>query len=62
MLFSFYFDLNFAKSISFLFDVYVNDAFSASHRNHTSITGFAKFLPAIAGNNLIKENEIVIYQ
>ncbi len=48
-------DLDFAKSISFLFDVYVNDAFSASHRNHTSITGFAKFLPAIAGNNLIKE-------
>ena len=48
-------DLNFAKNISYLFDVYVNDAFSASHRNHTSITGFAKFLPAVAGYHLVKE-------
>jgi phosphoglycerate kinase len=48
-------DLHFAKRISNLFDVYVNDAFSASHRNHTSITGFAKFLPAVAGNHLIAE-------
>ncbi len=48
-------DLNFAKKISSLFDVYVNDAFSASHRNHTSITGFPKFLPAVAGNHMINE-------
>ena len=48
-------DLNFAKNISSLFDVYVNDAFSASHRNHTSITGFAKYIPAVAGNHLIQE-------
>ena len=48
-------DLNFAKKISSLFDVYVNDAFSASHRNHTSITGFPKYLPAIAGNHMVKE-------
>ena len=48
-------DLQFAKKISKLFDVYVNDAFSASHRNHTSITGFPKFLPAVAGNHMIKE-------
>ena len=48
-------DLNFANKMSSLFDVYVNDAFSASHRNHTSITGFPKFLPAVAGNHMIKE-------
>ena len=48
-------DLNFAKKMSSFFDVYVNDAFSASHRNHTSITGFPKFLPAIAGNHMINE-------
>tara|TARA_B100000579_G_scaffold211655_1_gene172984 strand:+ start:2536 stop:3732 length:1197 start_codon:yes stop_codon:yes gene_type:complete len=48
-------DLNFAKKISSLFDVYVNDAFSASHRNHTSIIGFPKFLPAVAGNHMINE-------
>ena len=48
-------DLNFAKKMSSLFDVYVNDAFSASHRDHTSITGFPKFLPAVAGNHMISE-------
>ncbi|MBD1147408.1 phosphoglycerate kinase [Pelagibacterales bacterium SAG-MED31] len=48
-------DLVFAKNISRLFDVYVNDAFSASHRNHTSIIGFAKYIPAVAGNHLINE-------
>ena len=48
-------DLNFAKNISDLFDVYVNDAFSASHRNHTSITGFAKYIPAVAGNHFMQE-------
>tara|TARA_Y100001970_G_scaffold183037_1_gene222600 strand:- start:5489 stop:6685 length:1197 start_codon:yes stop_codon:yes gene_type:complete len=48
-------DFDFAKKISSLFDVYVNDAFSASHRNHTSITGFSKFLPAVAGDHMIKE-------
>ena len=50
-------DWDFAKNISSLFDVYVNDAFSASHRNHTSIIGFAKYIPAVAGNHLIKEIE-----
>ncbi|MBL6685244.1 MAG: phosphoglycerate kinase, partial [Flavobacteriaceae bacterium] len=48
-------DLTFANKMSSLFEVYVNDAFSASHRNHTSITGFPKFLPAVAGNHMIKE-------
>ncbi len=48
-------DLDFAKNISSLFDIYVNDAFSASHRNHTSITSFAKYIPAVAGNHLVKE-------
>ena len=50
-------DWDFAKKISSLFDVYVNDAFSASHRNHTSIIGFAKYIPAVAGNHLVKEIE-----
>ena len=54
-------DLQFAKKISNLFDVYVNDAFSASHRNHTSITGFPKFLPAVAGNHLVKEMDNINY-
>ena len=48
-------DLEFAQKISNFFDVYVNDAFSASHRDHTSITGFAKFIPAVAGDHLVSE-------
>ena len=48
-------DLSFAKSLSSNFDIFVNDAFSASHRNHSSIVGISNFLPSIAGLSLIKE-------
>ena len=48
-------DINFAKHLSTFFDVYVNDAFSVSHRNHASITGITNFLPALAGASLINE-------
>ena len=48
-------DQDFAKQISKKFDLFVNDAFSASHREHASIVGFAKYLPAIAGDSLVEE-------
>ena len=48
-------NLDFVKKLSINFDVYVNDAFSASHRNHASIVGFPNFLPSIAGYSLINE-------
>ncbi len=48
-------DLNFAKHLSTFFDVYVNEAFSASHRNHASITGITNFLPSLAGIRLTNE-------
>ena len=51
--------LDFAKKLAFLADLYVNDCFAASHRNHASIVGITKFLPSYAGLNLEKEVEIL---
>ncbi|WP_027135970.1 phosphoglycerate kinase [Geminicoccus roseus] len=39
----------FADSLASLGDIYVNDAFSSSHRSHASVTGLAERLPAYAG-------------
>lgn len=49
----------FAKKLASLADVYVNDAFSASHRSHASIVGVPKFLPSYAGLLLKKELETI---
>ena len=48
-------DASFAQALAQLGDIYVNDAFSASHRAHASITGIANYLPAVAGLLLEKE-------
>ena len=48
-------DLDFIFKICKKFDVYINDAFSASHRNHASIVGPTKILPSIAGLSMLKE-------
>jgi len=48
-------DLDFAKKLSFLGDIYVNDAFSVCHRSHASITGIPKFLENCGGLLLEKE-------
>tara|TARA_Y100000590_G_scaffold470316_1_gene663653 strand:- start:5484 stop:6686 length:1203 start_codon:yes stop_codon:yes gene_type:complete len=50
-------DLNFSKKFAKNFDIYVNEAFSASHRKHSSIVGITKYLPSLAGINLINEIE-----
>ncbi|MBM3200635.1 phosphoglycerate kinase [Candidatus Woesearchaeota archaeon] len=44
-----------AKTLAPLFDYYVNDAFSNSHRNHTSMVTFAQMLPSCAGRDLEEE-------
>ena len=48
-------ELDFIKKISQNFDIFINDAFSASHRNHASIVGIPKFLPSYAGLYFKKE-------
>ncbi len=50
-------DSSFAAKLADLGDIYVNDAFSCSHREHASITGIAEHLPAVAGPLMQKEIE-----
>ena len=42
----------FAKHLASLADIYVNDAFSCSHRAHASISEITKFIPSYAGLQL----------
>ncbi len=50
-------DMTFAQELAKLGDFYVNDAFGAAHRNHTSTAKLAKILkPAVSG--LLMEKEI----
>ena len=48
-------DLHFAKHLATFGDIYVNDAFSCSHRAHASVTNITKFLPSYAGLQLNSE-------
>jgi phosphoglycerate kinase len=50
-------DPAFADALASLGEVYVNDAFSCSHRAHASITGLAERLPAYAGRLMQAELE-----
>ncbi|MBD1141613.1 phosphoglycerate kinase [Pelagibacterales bacterium SAG-MED32] len=48
-------DHNFAKQLSELADVYVNDAFACSHRAHASIEAISHFMPSYCGDLLEEE-------
>ncbi len=48
-------DLEFAKKLASLADIYVNDAFAMCHRNHASVVGITHFLPHFSGLHLEKE-------
>ena len=48
-------DLNFSKHLAGLGDIFVNDAFSCSHRSHASVSKITRFLPSFAGLQLESE-------
>jgi phosphoglycerate kinase len=50
-------DIKFAKKLADFGDIFVNDAFSASHRDHASITGIPIYLRSYIGYQF--ENEIL---
>lgn len=49
----------FARKLANLGDIYVNDAFSVSHREHASVVRIPKYLPSAAGFLLEKEIKIL---
>ncbi|MCX6384515.1 MAG: phosphoglycerate kinase [Actinobacteria bacterium] len=52
-------NLDFAKELASLAEVYVDDAFGASHRAHSSTSGVTQFLPSVAGFLLKREVEVL---
>lgn len=51
-------DAEFAQQLARLGDMYVNDAFSVSHRAHASVSAVTQFLPSYAGHLL--NNEVTV--
>jgi phosphoglycerate kinase len=50
-------DMELAKKMAALGDIYVNDAFGSAHRAHSSTEGVAHFLPAVSGFLMEQELE-----
>lgn len=50
-------DVEFATYLATYGDIYINDAFSVSHRSHASIVGVPKLMPHYAGFQLLEEIE-----
>ena len=46
---------DFSEELTLGFDYFVNDAFSCSHRKHSSTVGVTNFLPSFMGTHLEKE-------
>ncbi len=52
-------DSEYSEKLANLADIYVNEAFSVSHREHASIVGIPKFLPRFAGFHLAREIKVL---
>jgi len=52
-------NLDFAKKLSKIADIYINDAFSCCHRAHASIEAITNFLPSYFGIQIIEEIDIL---
>ena len=50
-------DIEFAKNLASLGEIFVNDAFGTAHRAHASTVGVTKFLPSVCGFLIEKEIE-----
>ena len=48
-------DSEFSKKLSNLGDIYINDAFSCSHRSHASVEGITKYIPSYFGLQITEE-------
>ena len=48
-------DVTFAENLANLADIYVNEAFSCSHRKHASVHSITKFIPSYSGIQLEAE-------
>ncbi|WP_352397017.1 phosphoglycerate kinase [Aminobacterium colombiense] len=52
-------DSDFAKKLAHPFEVFVMDAFSASHRAHASTRGVMEYLPSFSGHLISREIEML---
>ena len=51
--------VSFAKNLSKIGDIYINEAFPCSHRSHASVHEITKHMDSFAGQQLIKEVNVI---
>lgn len=52
-------DAKFARQLADLGDAYVDDDFTVMHRKHASVVAITRYLPSVAGYQVIKEVETI---